>query len=292
MHGISLSPAAYRRVTFLALVALGVIVVTGAAVRLTGSGLGCPEWPNCDAGHLSPHGDTGYHGAVEFVNRAFTGLVSILVILAVLGSLVRAPRRRDLTWLSVGLVAGVLAQIVLGGLVVIYGLSPPWVMAHFLVSMLLVADAVVLHHRAGRPDGVPVRPVVSDRVRQMSRALVVIAAAVLAAGTVVTGTGPHGGDENVRRLDLPTTDVARIHGILVMVFIAAVLLTIWLLAREGAPPEVHRGARVLLAVIAGQAIVGYVQYFGGVPIALVALHIVGAVCVWVATLRFMLQLAR
>jgi len=226
------------------------------------------------------------------VNRTFTGLVSILVILAVLGSLVRAPRRRDLTWLSVGLVAGVLAQIVLGGLVVIYGLSPPWVMAHFLVSMLLVADAVVLHQRAGLPDGVPVRPVVSDRLRRISRALVVIAAAVLAAGTVVTGTGPHGGDENVRRLDLSTTDVARIHGILVMVFIAAVLLTIWLLAREGAPPEVHRGARVLLAVIAGQAIVGYVQYFGGVPIALVALHIVGAVCVWVATLHFMLQLAR
>src|SRR5207237_3283416 len=100
------------------------------------------------AGHLAPHGDTGCHGEVEFVNRTFTGLVSVLVIVAVLGSLVRVPRRRDLTWLSVGLVVGVVAQIVLGGLVVIFGLSPPWVMAHFAVSMLLVADAVVLHHRA------------------------------------------------------------------------------------------------------------------------------------------------
>ncbi|MEY2454471.1 MAG: heme a synthase [Acidimicrobiaceae bacterium] len=276
--------------TFLALVALGVIVVTGAAVRLTGSGLGCPEWPNCDAGHLSPHGNTGYHGAVEFVNRTFTGLVSILVMLAVLGSLVRTPRRRDLTWLSLGLVAGVLAQIVLGGLVVIYGLSPPWVMAHFLVSMLLVADAVVLHHRAGQPDDNHPRPVVSTTVTWMGRGLIAIAAIVLAAGTVVTGTGPHGGDEDVRRLDFSITEVARLHGILVMVFIAAVLITIWLLARDGAPPNVHRGARVLLAVIAGQAIVGYVQYFAGVPELLVAVHVFGAVCVWVATLHFVLQL--
>jgi cytochrome c oxidase assembly protein subunit 15 len=290
VHGHSVSPAAYRRVTFLALVALGVIVVTGAAVRLTGSGLGCPEWPNCDVGHLSPHGDTGYHGAVEFVNRAFTGLVSIFVMLAVLGSLVRAPRRRDLTWLSLGLVAGVLAQIVLGGLTVKYGLSPPWVMAHFLVSMLLVADAVVLHHRAGLPDGVPVLPVVSGAVSWMGRGLIVVAAIVLAAGTVVTGTGPHGGDRDVRRLDLPTTDVARVHGILVMIFIATVLVTIWMLGRDGAPPNAHRKAGVLLGVIAAQAIVGYVQYFAGVPILLVALHVFGAVTVWVATLQFVIGL--
>lgn len=288
----SLSPGAYRRVTFLALVALGVIVVSGAAVRLTGSGLGCPEWPNCDAGHLSPHGDTGFHGAVEFVNRTFTGLVSILVILAVLGSVVRTPRRRDLTWLSLGLVAGVIAQIVLGGLVVIFGLSPPWVMAHFLVSMLLVADAVVLHHRAGQADGSPVRPVVSDRLRSMGRALVVMAAVVLAAGTVVTGAGPHGGDEDVRRLDVSVSDVARLHGILVMLFIAALLVTLWLLGRERAPADVRRSASVLLAVVIAQAFIGYVQYFSGVPEVLVAVHIVGAVSVWVATLRFVLQLTR
>src|SRR4051794_34901721 len=171
MTGRTLSAAAYRRVTLFALVALGVIVVTGAAVRLTGSGLGCPEWPNCDTGHLSPHGTTGYHGAVEYVNRLFTGLVSVLVIVAVLASLVREPRRRDLTWLSIGLVVGVVAQIVLGGLTVIYGLSPPWVMTHFLVSMLLVADAVVLHHRAGDPDGVPRQPLVAPEVRTMGRVL-------------------------------------------------------------------------------------------------------------------------
>jgi len=275
-------------VTLFALVALGVIVVTGAAVRLTGSGLGCPQWPNCDTGHLSPHGTTGVHGAVEFVNRMFTGLVSVLVILAVLGSLAREPRRRDLTLLSIGLVVGVVAQIVLGGLVVIFGLSPPWVMAHFVVSMALVANAVVLHHRAGHDDE-PVQ-VVSDTVRRLGRGLVVMAALVIFAGTVVTGTGPHGGDEHVRRLGFSITSVARVHGILVMLFLAVVLVTLRLLLRDGAPKVVRRGAEVLIAVLVAQAFVGYVQYFAGVPEVLVAVHIVGAVSVWVATLRFMLQL--
>jgi cytochrome c oxidase assembly protein subunit 15 len=290
MHGILLSPAAYRRVTFFALVALGVIVVTGAAVRLTGSGLGCPEWPNCDTGHLTPHGTTGYHGAIEFVNRAFTGLVSLLVMLAVLGSLVRSPRRRDLTWLSLGLVVGVLVQIVLGGLTVRYGLSPPWVMAHFLVSMLLVADAVVLHHRAGQPDGIARQPVVAPEVRTMGRIMIVACALVLATGTVVTGAGPHGGDENVHRLDFFVPDVARIHGIAENLFLVAVLATMWLLRRTHAPPPVWRAATTLLVVLCAQAVVGYVQYFSGVPVVIVAVHIVGAVSVWVATLQFLLGL--
>jgi len=143
----ALSTAAYRTVTLFALLALAFIIVTGAAVRLTDSGLGCPTWPACEAGHLVPHGQTGYHGWVEFVNRVITGAVSIAVALAVLGSLVRVPRRRDLTWLSVGLVIGVAGQAVLGGITVKVGLSPPFVMAHLLLSMALVLVAVVLHHR-------------------------------------------------------------------------------------------------------------------------------------------------
>src|SRR5947209_3530260 len=104
---LTLSPAAYRRVTLIALVALVVIVVTGAAVRLTGSGLGCPSWPKCDSNSLVPHGVSDMHANIEFLNRTFTGIVSVAVVLAVLGSIVRTPRRRDLTWLSYGLVAGV-----------------------------------------------------------------------------------------------------------------------------------------------------------------------------------------
>jgi len=288
MHGIS--PGVYRRVTLLALVGLCVIVVTGAAVRLTGSGLGCTDWPNCDAGHLSPHGNTGYHGYVEFVNRLITGAVSVLVIVAVLGSLVRRPRRRDLVWLSCGLVVGVLVQIVLGGLVVIYGLSPPWVIAHFVVSMLLVADAVVLHHRAGLPDGRPLVPGVSTAVLRMGWGLVAWCVVVIAAGTIVTGAGPHGGDEHVRRLGFAITDVARVHGITVMLFLAGVLLTLWLISRTGAAASVRHDATVLLGVLCAQATVGYIQYFSGVPIVLVAVHIIGAVSVWVTTLHFALGL--
>ncbi len=276
--------------TFVALVLLCVIVVTGATVRLTGSGLGCPEWPNCDTGHLSPHGTTGYHGFVEFVNRVFTGLVSIVVIVAVLAALVRTPRRRDLTILSCGLVVGVLAQIVLGGLTVIYGLSPPWVMAHFLVSMALVANAVVLHHRAGI-DG-ETRPAVSDATRSVARGLVAVCVLVLCTGTIVTGAGPHGGDEHVRRLAFSVSSVARVHGISVTIFLVTVLCTLWLLRRDGAPPSVRRNGNVLLAVLCSQATVGYVQYFSGVPVVLVAVHVLGAVSVWVATLYFVLNLVQ
>jgi len=272
-----------------ALVALAVIVVSGGAVRLTGSGLGCPQWPNCDAGHLTPHGQTGYHGAVEFVNRAFTGLVSLAVILAVLGSFIRTPRRRDLTWLSFGLVVGVLAQIVLGGLTVIYGLSPPWVMAHFLVSMVLLADAVVLEVRAGRPDGVA-RPVVTSVVHRMGWVLVGLTALVLVTGTIVTGAGPHGGDENVSRLDVSVTTVARVHGVAENVLLVAVLLTLCFVVRAGAPASVRRDANILLVVLIAQAGVGYAQYFTGVPVVLVGIHLLGAVCVWIATLRFVLRM--
>ena len=275
---------------FAALLALGVIVVTGAAVRLTGSGLGCPKWPNCDPGHLSPHGDTGYHGYVEFVNRVFTGVVSVLVSLAVLGSVRRVPRRAELTWLSVGLVVGVVAQIVLGALVVVFDLSPQLVISHFAVSMLLVADAVVLHHRTGVPDGARLVPAVAVPVRRMGWVLVVLCVIAIGAGTIVTGAGPHGGDDKVRRLGFAVTDVARIHGIAVMVFLVAVLVTLKLISRTGAELHVRRNATVLLSVLCAQATVGYIQYFSGVPALLVAVHIVGAVSVWVATLHFVLNL--
>src|SRR5438309_109390 len=133
-----LSPAAFRQITLVAAVLLAVIIVTGAAVRLTDSGLGCPAWPNCAAGRLTPHSASDSHAMVEFVNRVFTGLVSVVVIVAVLGSLLRDPRRRDLVWLSLGLVGGVVAQAVLGGLTVLFDLAPPFVMAHFLVSIALL----------------------------------------------------------------------------------------------------------------------------------------------------------
>ncbi len=289
MPPLQLSPPAYRRVTLVALAALVVIVVTGAAVRLTGSGLGCPTWPNCETSSLVPTGATGYHGLVEFVNRTFTGAVSVAVALAVLGSLRRTPRRRDLTRLSLALVTGVLGQAVLGGITVKVGLSPPYVMAHYLLSAVLVVAATVLHHRAGEADGIR-RPLVASEVRTMGRLLLGAAVLVLFTGTLVTGAGPHGGDENVTRLALEVPEVARLHGVAENLFLVAVLVTLWLLARTGAPPRCRRDAHVLLAVLVAQAAVGYTQYFTGVPVVLVGVHIAGSMAVLVAVVRFHLRL--
>ncbi len=282
------SPAAYRRITAVALWLLVFIVVTGAAVRLTGSGLGCSDWPTCEEGRIVA--PLELHPMVEFVNRTITGLVSLAVALAVLGSLRRTPRRRDLTWLSLGLVAGVAAQILLGGLVVLFDLNPVLVQGHFVVSMALVADAVVLHHRAGQPDEGR-RPLVSPDLRRLAAALVAAAAVVILSGTVVTGAGPHAGDVEAKRLGVAVHDAARVHGTAMVLFLAGVLAAVWLLRRDGAPAAVLHRAQGLLTVLVLQAAVGYAQYFTGIPALLVGLHVLGACLVWIAVLRFALGLS-
>ena len=285
MQAPRISPPAYRRLTLVAALAVGFIIVTGGAVRVTGSGLGCPDWPTCDNSRVVA--PLEYHAMVEFVNRTITGLVSIAVILAVLGALVRTPRRRDLTWLSLGLVGGVLAQIVLGGLTVLFELKPQFVMAHFLVSLVLLADAVVLHYRAGWPDEGPVRQVAPREVVGMGRLVVAAAGLAVFLGTVVTGSGPHGGDPDVERLRFDVPDVARAHGASVVLFLVVTLVTLWRLRKVGAPPALLRAGEVLLAVSAAQAVVGYTQYFTGVPVLLVGIHIAGAAAVWAAAIRFL-----
>ncbi len=273
----------------MALVALAFIVVTGAGVRLTASGLGCPNWPTCDDGRIVA--PLEYHAMVEFVNRTVTGLVSVAVMLAVLGSLVRRPRRRDLTWLSLGLVAGVLGQIVLGGLVVLFHLYPPLVMGHFVVSMLLLLDATVLHHRAAWPDGHVRTAAVDRRHLALGRLLIGAAALAILLGTVVTGSGPHAGShdgELVERLPFAIGEVARFHSIAVLLFGGLALHLVRSLRQAGAAPEVVRRAEVLLVVLVAQAGVGYLQYFTGVPALLVAVHVLGSVVVWISVLRLQL----
>ena len=177
-----LSPRAYRRITLLALLAQVFITVSGAAVRLTGSGLGCSDWPTCENNRVVAPFE--YHAMIEFVNRTVTGLVSVAVILAVLGSLLRSPRRRDLTWWSLGLVGGVIGQIVLGGLTVLFELRPPFVIAHFALSMILIWNAFVLHERSKYAQS-PALPVVPRNVRILGRLLVVAASITIFTGTIV-----------------------------------------------------------------------------------------------------------
>lgn len=287
-----LSPRAYRLITLFAVLMLAAIIVTGGSVRLTDSGLGCPDWPNCEPGSLTPRAASDVNAMIEFVNRVFTGLVSVAVILAVLGSLARVPRRRDLIWLSVGLVGGVFAQAVLGGLTVLFHLKPQFVMAHFLLSLVLLTNGVVLHRRAGQPD-VPARPVVGPVAIVLGRVLLAAATVVVTTGTVVTGAGPHSGggpEDEVERLALRIPDVARVHGTSVVIFLALVLGTLFVLRRERAPESAWRAGVVLLAVLVAQAGVGYAQYFNDIPALLVGIHIAGATAVWAAVVSFYLRL--
>ncbi|WP_421117848.1 heme A synthase [Aquihabitans daechungensis] len=300
------SPQAYRTITMVALVLLVAIVVTGAGVRLTGSGLGCSDWPGCTDRTFTPTRDL--NSQIEFWNRMITGLVGVAVIVAVLGSLRRAPKRKDLVWLSWGLVAGVVAQALLGKLVVETHLNPWLVQGHMVLSLVLVANALVLTHRAGQPDGVPVRPTVTPALMRWGNVLVGLAVAVLLSGTLVTGSGPHSGKtdapENatraqeiaaareVKRLPIAVHDAARIHGVTVMIFLAA---TIWVLVqvrrhqRDGT--RLLATTTSLLTVLVLQAGIGYAQYFTGVPPLLVLLHIFGACLVWIAVLMVRLHMS-
>jgi heme a synthase len=285
-----LTPVAFERLSLAAAVAVAVIIVTGGAVRLTGSGLGCPHWPTCTNRQVV--GPLSYHQLVEFLNRLVTAAVSVLVLLTVAGSLLRQPRRRDLVLLSTGLVAGVLGQIVLGGLTVLYKLAPPFVMGHFLLSMAILWDAVVLHHRAVRPlpprDGA--KPVVDPDLVRLGRLLAVMTAIVLVAGTVVTSSGPHGGDPSARRWDLDLHRVTQIHGTAAMLVAALALAMLVLLRLAGAPPGLRRRSELVVEALAIQIGIGYTQYFTGVPPLLVGAHIFGAVLVWTAVVRLNLAL--
>jgi heme a synthase len=269
-------------------VSLAVIIETGALVRLTDSGLGCEDWPNCSSTELIDVSNR--HAAIEQVNRLATGVVAAAVIAAVLGSLIRQPRRRDLVWLSLSLVAGVIGQIVLGGITVLTDLHPVSVQSHFLLSMAILAAAVVLHHRAGEGDGPPFVPTVGDGVRRHVQAVVVLAGFVLATGTVVTGTGPHSGDEEARRFGFAITSVARIHSGSVLVVLAVLVALAWRLRHRDRIDWLVLGdpLTVLVTVAVLQGTIGYVQYAQGVPVVLVALHVAGAIAVWWTSLRLLL----
>lgn len=283
------SPARYRYITGLALAALLVIIVTGGAVRLTESGLGCSDWPTCEEDQFVP--DLALHPMIEFVNRVITGVVSLAVIAAVLGSLWRSPRRRDLVMLSWGLVAGVLGQIVLGAIVVLSHLNPWLVLCHFLLSMVLVWNAVLVHHRAGIDDHeFAARP--SSAPRPYARAITAIASVVIFTGTLVTGSGPHSGShegEAVERLPFDVPDIARVHGISVIALLATVVATVWWLHRDGADAGEQKRARLVLLALLLQGAIGYVQYFSDVPALLVGFHIAGAAALWVVVLWFHLN---
>lgn len=278
-----ISPERYRVVAVWALVALAVIIVSGAAVRLTNSGLGCDDWPRCNDTKLIDV--SSQHSAIEQINRLFTGVVAFAVIAAVLGALRRTPRRNDLVVLSWWLVFGVLANAIIGGISVKVDLHPMWVQSHMLLSMFLVVIGTLLVRRAGEPDGVrPVRQVdpLTERVVWLHFALSCLA---IFTGTIVTGAGPHAGDETATRLDVQIPTVARVHGVTVMATIAIAVFLAW---RSMHHTQVRRALRPSvtrwIAIGAAQAAIGYIQYFTDVPAVLVGFHVAGATAVmWAST---------
>ncbi|MGZ4762758.1 MAG: COX15/CtaA family protein [Ilumatobacteraceae bacterium] len=274
------TPDEFRRVCVAALVLVAVIVITGAAVRLTGSGLGCNDWPNCNDSSLVDV--SSQHSAIEQINRLFTFVVGLAVVLAALGAWLRQPRRRDLVLLSSALVAGIPAQGVLGAIVVWTNLNPIAVQMHFVLSMVLVALAVLLVIRSRQPDNAVRVAAVVPRTERLVRMMVVAAGLAIVAGTVVTGTGPHAGDERAHRFTfLSITWAARLHSEIVWVAILLACGLMWSLrnnARDRDALDAPLTAWFCVAI--AQGAVGYLQYASGVPAPLVAVHVALATTLW------------
>jgi len=229
---------------------------------------------------------------IEFVNRTFTGAVSIAVMAAVLGSFFRSPRRRDLIWLSLGLVAGVIAQIILGGITVLTDLHPVAVMSHFLLSMLLLADAVILVERAGYPDDRRSYKPELKWEQRLPLLQFIFVSVVVVAGTVATNSGPHAGDRSARRFNIVLTDIVRIHSIAAIILLITLAYILFLSSRTGVSPRRRKDLTLLFSAVVIQMAIGYVQYFTGVPALIVSLHIVGAVLVFITSLRFLIRTNR
>ncbi|MCU1432407.1 MAG: cytochrome oxidase assembly [Actinotalea sp.] len=285
-----------RRILLANLVGQVLIVVTGGVVRLTGSGLGCSTWPECEPGRFTPvmHDAVSWHPLIEFGNRTLSGVL-VALGLATAWTVWRA-RHRALPYRLLGLVplAGVLVQAVVGGLTVLVDLHPAVVGGHFLISMALVAASTALLRRHAEGDGAP-QPVVAPLVRTLSWAVAASSVVVLVLGVVVTGSGPHSGDEEVAyRFALDPVAISRMHAAAVWLYVAGVVALVVLTGRAGrssAPaPGARRAAVVLLGVTLLQGLVGYVQYLTGLPAVLVAVHMLGASLLVVAQVRQLLSL--
>ncbi len=281
------TPRQYRRLAYVTLAALTLIVITGAAVRLTGSGLGCPDWPRCYGKVLPP---ISLHALIEFGNRALSGLVGVLTVVAALVAFTRRPFRRDLAILALLLPLGVVGQAVLGGYTVREHLAPGFVMAHFVLSMIILIAAFALAWRAGEEPGR--RPRSEDRLVVWSvRGLAPLGALTIFAGTAATAAGPHAGGspgQRIHRLDFKGADtllwVVHRHATVAAVFGIAVIGAWYLLRRRGAPASVVEPVTILGVLLAAQGLIGSVQYELKLPSDMVWVHVALATVSWLVVL--------
>lgn len=287
------APRWVRGVYIANLIAQSGIILTGAIVRITGSGLGCPTWPECVEGSYVPTNRQAesWHKYVEFGNRLLTFVLAVAAIAAIVAALVDRHRRRTiglerrtaLTVLACVPLAGTVVQAVLGGITVLTGLNPATVAAHFSVSMGLVAVCVLLVVRSGEVGDTPVVSTVHSAVRLLTWGLVAATAVVVFLGVVTTGSGPHSGDAEVEaRFFFDPRTVAWLHADSVFLFLG---LTVGLLVAASvsrAPSALVRRTGLVLGIALVQGVIGYTQYFTGLPELLVALHVLGAIAVWIA----------
>jgi cytochrome c oxidase assembly protein subunit 15 len=277
------TPALLRRLALASLVANIGIVVTGAAVRLTGSGLGCPTWPRCTPESYTTTPEMGVYGVIEFGNRLLTFALGAIALAGFVAALLQRPRRRPLVLLSGAVLVGIPGQGVIGGITVLTNLNPWVVGLHFLLSMGMIAGAYAFWARARGSDA-PAVPVVPPPLRVLTGIVTLVSAAVIVVGVIVTGSGPHSGDRGAKRNGLDPETISQVHADLVFLFIGLAVALWFALRAVQAPRRTVRAAVTLILVVLAQGLIGFVQYFTHLPVLLVGAHMLGASLVWASTL--------
>jgi cytochrome c oxidase assembly protein subunit 15 len=278
----------FRQIAIVTVAGVCLLTVAGAVVRLTGSGLGCDDWPNCNDERFIDV--SSGHAAIEQVNRLVSGLVGIPTLLMAIGAFRVRPRRSGLRGPSLAVLLSVFGNGVVGGMAVRGDLHPFLVQSHFLLAMVSIGFGLVAIHRS-RPTPVVERTAngVGPTLAGLFTALGVLMAATLATGTVVTGAGPHAGDETARRYGFDISTVSQIHSLTVWLTVAVFLAIVVIVRRDPLLARRLSGAIstwMFVAVIQGG--IGYLQYFNNIPAALVAAHVAGATALWVITVRLVL----
>jgi heme a synthase len=295
------SPASMRRIALAGVVASAGIIMTGAGVRLSQSGLGCPDWPRCTATSIVASGATGdplIHRWVEFGNRLVTVAIFVIAVLVWVAAWRYRPdgrRRADLVWLASAQPAGIVGQAVLGGIVVLTNLDPVWVSFHFVFSMALVAAAVALYVRCAEGRG-PARLLVARELRLFAFGAVAVLGVMIVAGTVVTGTGPLAGGRLpdgrlIPRFHLPLSGVTQFHADIGWLLAGLAIALVLGLRLTRAPRLAVRLGWVLLALVGAQGVIGYAQYFSGLPAGLVWVHVSDATLIWIVAVRLLFALS-
>jgi cytochrome c oxidase assembly protein subunit 15 len=284
------TPRTVQRAALAALVMSVLIVVTGGAVRLTGSGLGCPTWPKCTDDSLTATSEMGVHGAIEFGNRLLTYVLCAAVGWAIIAARSQKPYRRSLTRLGWAQFWVVMSNAILGGIVVLVGLNPYTVAAHFVATSALIAVATVMWQRTREGDTAP-RPLVGRSVQQLVWFLVAASVLLILVGTVVTGAGPHAGDSSeVERMPVDWESVSKVHAVLAWIVVSLTFALWFVLKAVDAPAGPLHRTRDLFLILLAQGVIGYVQYFTDLPEILVGLHMLGSALTWIAVLRVLLVL--